>query len=399
MDTINYNALETPCFVLDHAELQRSVQGFQQALASNFERWAVCYSVKTNQLPRALAEAGRLGCWAEVVSADEYELARACGFAQDRIVYNGPMKSQATFADAIGHGAVVNIEAKRELDWLEQLPANKRYSVGLRLNINITNVSPDDADGNNDNSRFGFCEENGEFAAALQRIAAMPHVTLAGLHIHRTSHSRSLGFYENTTRYAASVIKKYQLALDYIDVGGGYFGIFAGKPTYQNYSDVIARVLKSEGLDGLCVMVEPGNALVASCFSFLTQVIDVKDVDGDAHFVTTDGSRNDIDPFFRKTTYLSEILRAGKGGKFLPKQIVAGCTCLEYDRFFTLKNQSALQVGDRILYHNVGAYTMCLTPLFIRYLPKVYQVNADGSVTVVRDRWTAQDCLAKSNLD
>ena len=32
----------------------------------------------------------------------------------------------------------------------------------------------------------------------------------------------------------------------------------------------------------------------------------------------------------------------------------------------------ALTVGDLITYHKVGAYTMCLTPLFIKYFTDVY---------------------------
>lgn len=386
--------LQTPCFIMDKAELERSVKGFQRALKKNFDRSVVGYSVKTNSTPACMKLVGGMGVFAEVVSYDEYQLARLCGFTQNHIVYNGPMKSKETFLDAVVNGAVVNIETKRELEWLDELPETGFYKVGIRLNINISQVSPEDAEGDNDNSRFGFSEETGEFADALKRIIEMPNVYLAGLHIHRTTHSRNIRFYKNSIEYACNTIRKYGLKLDYLDVGGGYFGIFPNKPTYQEYSDAFFEVLDAYGLSNLCVIVEPGNALVASCFAFVSEVIDVKHVEKELWFITTDGSRNDIDPFFKKSSYLSEIL-IGRESPVVREQIISGCTCLEYDRMFTLVDKPLLNVGDKIYYGNVGAYTMCLSPMFIRYVPNIYMKTKEG-YELVREKWTAGEYMMKN---
>lgn len=386
--------LQTPCFILDEEELAKSVKGYQDALKSNFARSIVSYSVKTNSVPACMKLAGEMGAYAEVVSHDEWELARLCGFDQQHIVYNGPMKSKETFLDAVEHGAIVNIETKRELEWLKELPNNGSYRVGIRLNINISYVSPEDADGDNDNSRFGFSDETNEFADAVALIGKLPNVELAGLHIHRTAHSRSIRFYKQSIAFACKIIEKYGLKLDYLDVGGGYFGIFPNKPTYQEYSDAFCEVLTSHGLQDLCVIVEPGNALVASCFAFLSEVIDVKHVEEKLWFATTDGSRNDLDPFFKKSGYLSEVLYTHET-PVVKEQIVSGCTCLEYDRMFTLTDKPILSVGDRIYYRNVGAYTMCLSPMFIRYIPNIY-LKKEEDYTLVREKWTAKEHVMKN---
>lgn len=386
--------LQTPCFILDEEELAKSVKGYQDALKSNFARSIVSYSVKTNSVPACMKLAGEMGAYAEVVSHDEWELARLCGFDQQHIVYNGPMKSKETFLDAVEHGAIVNIETKRELEWLKELPNNGSYRVGIRLNINISYVSPEDADGDNDNSRFGFSDETNEFADAVALIGKLPNVELAGLHIHRTAHSRSIRFYKQSIAFACKTIEKYGLKLDYLDVGGGYFGIFPNKPTYQEYSDAFCEVLTSHGLQDLCVIVEPGNALVASCFAFLSEVIDVKHVEEKLWFATTDGSRNDLDPFFKKSGYLSEVLYTHET-PVVKEQIVSGCTCLEYDRMFTLTDKPILSVGDRIYYRNVGAYTMCLSPMFIRYIPNIY-LKKEEDYTLVREKWTAKEHVMKN---
>lgn len=395
MDINPFPKIETPSFVFDEVEFKRGIYGFMDALKAKFERVEIGYSVKTNSLPFALRQAGKLGCMAEVVSRDEYELARLCGFTPSRIIYNGPMKSKETFLEAISGGGIVNLEAKRELEWLKELPQDKRYNVGLRLNINISHVSPDDADGDDDNSRFGFSDESDEFIEALDYIASLPNVKLAGLHIHRTAHSRSPRFYERSVDYAASVIRKYDLKLDYLDIGGGYFGIFPNKPTFKDYVDAFYAPLKRHEIEGFRIIVEPGNALTASCFSFLSEVIDTKRVDDKTRFVTTDGSRNDVDPFFHKTDYLKEIIYKTdpESREIEPLQIVAGCTCLEYDRLFTLKDSPRLEPGDRIKYNNVGAYTMTLSPQFIRLWPRVYAIDGQGVIREVRRESRASDII------
>lgn len=389
-----FEELRTPCFIFDEEEFKRGIDEFRGALKSLFDRTAIGYSVKTNSFPYAIRQARELGCMAEVVSHDEYELARLCGFSPDKIIYNGPMKSKETFLEAVCGGGVVNLETKREIEWLKELPAVSEYNIGIRLNINISQVSPEDADGEDDNSRFGFSDESGEFADAIQYINSLPDVSLTGLHIHRTTHSRSPRFYERSIEYAASVIQKYGLSLDYLDVGGGYFGIFPNKPTFSDYAEAFYTPLKRHGLENLRIIIEPGNALTASPFAFLSEVIDVKQVDAKTRFVTTDGSRNDIDPFFHKSDYIREILYRSELRSIGPLQIVAGCTCLEYDRMFSIEDMPRLEVGDRILYHNVGAYTMTLSPQFIRLWPRVYAKDKNGNFQEVRRPSHASDIIA-----
>lgn len=389
------NLLTTPCFIFDKAEFLRGIAGFQKSLQAYFGRSIIGYSVKTNSLPYCLKEAYSLGCYAEVVSHDEYQLAILCGYTPDRIIYNGPMKSRETFLEAIRGNAFVNIETKRELKWLEDLPKDSCYSIGIRLNINISDISPANADGDNDNSRFGFSDKTSDFSEAIKIINNYPHIKLSGLHIHRTTHSRSVEFYRDSIDYAATVINKYGLKLSYIDVGGGYYGIFKDKPTFFDYTSAFFDVLKRHNLENLIVIVEPGNALIASSFSFLSKVIDVKNNEPNHLFITTDGSRNDIDPFFKKTKYMSEILYNDEARDMIQKQEVTGCTCLENDRLFSIENAKEMKIGDRIYYKNVGAYTMCFSPMFIRYWPTIYLKDKNG-YKVIRENWTANEYNLKS---
>lgn len=396
MEQYSAQKLTTPCFVFDEDEFERSVRGFQKALDNNFKRGIIGYSVKTNSLPYILAKVKELGCYAEVVSHDEYELARIVGFPVDKIIYNGPMKSEATFLEAVRGGAIVNIETLREIDWLKKLPANDYYRIGIRLNIDINKISPEDAKNECDFSRFGFSDQTDDFCVALKHISEIDNVRIAGLHIHRMSATRSVRYYENLVKYACEVIGRYGLKLDYIDVGGGYFGFFPKAPTYKDYSDAFYRSLRDAGLESLTVIVEPGTALVASAMAYESTVIDIKNLP-QGRIVVTDGTRNDVDPLFTKKDYIRELFHEASDNAVLPLQIVSGSSCMEPDRLFELRDHRPLNVGDRIRYRNVGSYTMCLSPNFINYLPMVY-AKSHENYSVIRDRWTAADVIAKSVL-
>ena len=399
METTNFTKiteLETPCFILDNEEFERSIKGFKNALDKNFKKSIIGYSVKTNSLPYCLCLARDMGCYAEVVSHDEYELALLCGYSKDHIIYNGPIKSKETFLDAIINGAIVNIEAKREINWLKELPQNNIFNIGIRLNVSISKISPEDAKTNDDYSRFGFSFESGELTEAINQINLLENIKLCGLHVHRTSKTRSTSFYKKLLEYTYNIIDEMNLKLDYLDIGGGYFGIFSNAPTYNDYSNAFYEVVSKHKRDDITMIVEPGNGIVASAFSYVTSVIDTKKVDGRL-IVTTNGSRNDIDPFFSKSNYLKEIIHKQQNTNFISTQIITGATCLEFDKIFSIENSQELHCGDLIKYNNVGAYTMCLTPLFINYYPRVY-IYENNSYTIIREKWTANDYITKSKL-
>lgn len=389
MKTDIYKTLETPCFVIDEGDLEKSLERFSATLKEQFPQSIPSLSVKTNSLPYLLRVAREHGYYAEVVSVDEYELALRCGFDKSHIVYNGPMKSRETFLDAMEHGALVNIETCREIGWLASLDKSKTYTVGIRMNVNISKISPEDENHEDDNSRFGFSAESGNLAAAVQTIQEMPHICLNRLHIHRTSRTRSLRFYERLIDYALTQAEHHHLNLDHLDIGGGYYGMMPGKPAYHDYTATFKKAIeRHRPADSLTVIIEPGNAIVASCFSFVTQVIDVKHHDN-ANYVTIDGSRIDVDPLFHKTDYFKQFIFVGDDEKIVPKQVIGGCTCLEFDRLMELHDHRALRSGDRIVIDRVGAYTLCFTPLFIRYWPAVYAMR-DGKCKLVRERWRVE---------
>ena len=47
------------------------------------------------------------------------------------IIYNGPVKGKRTFFHALENGAIINLDAKRELDWLEESGVKHQIQFSL----------------------------------------------------------------------------------------------------------------------------------------------------------------------------------------------------------------------------------------------------------------------------
>ena len=97
-------------------------------------------------------------------------------------------------------------------------------------------------------------------------------------------------------------------------------------------------------------------------------------------------------PWIFRTDYFKNFPTVEPGTRFVRSQTVVGSTCLENDRLFHLQDAPALRPGDRISFANTGAYTMALSPLFIRYFPRVYVLEG-GNYRLASNEWSAQDYL------
>ena len=385
---------KTPYYVIHEEEVDENFSKLKSALENHWNNYIIGYSYKTNALPWIIKHFNSLGCFAETVSEDEYNLAKLVGVAKNQIIYNGPIKTKESFLEALQNECIVNIDSQREVEWLEEVNPDKR-TVGIRINFNIEKMCPGQSQCPEEGGRFGFCYENGELSKIIKKLKSK-NVRISGLHLHTSSKSRDLDIYRAIAETACRVQKEFGLKLDYIDVGGGFFGGLPTKPQFEEYIVLMEEIL-SRCFDKCKtkLIVEPGMALIGAPVTYVTSVVDVKDTEFN-RFVVTDGTRTSIDPLMTKNSYFHFFDIDDQRGTH-PKQIICGYTCMEHDRLFVEKNGPILRVGDHIIYDKVGAYTMCLTPLFIKYFPDVY-VESYGNVEKIRSAWTPKEFVQLSEI-
>lgn len=395
---IENKTMKTPYFLISRKEFDNNVAGLNRAIDRHWKNTLVGYSVKSNGMPWVLKYMKEQGFYAEVVSDDEYNLAKACGYPINQIIYNGIAKEEESFKEAVAGDAIVNIDSWREVRWVKELPSDVQKNVGLRVNFDLEKMCPGQTAGGKEGSRFGISYENGDLEKAVKEIVALPNARIVGIHLHNSIPTRSLDAYCAIAKKACEIARTLNLDLEYVDMGGGYFGGLPNKPNYMNYLAIIADTL-SEQFDKqkTKLIVEPGQSILATAISYHTSVVDVKDTIYN-RFVITDGGRTQIDPMFRKTSHFYEIDAEGYEKRPLhPKQVVSGFTCVEGDRLFTLIDQPELKEGDKVVYHKIGAYTYTSASQFIKFLPSIY-VEDENGVHEVCKKWVAVDFMAKQVL-
>ncbi len=381
-----YNELKTPCFIVNKQLLDDAVFLLKSSLEKYWNNYIIGYSFKTNSLPWVVKWAKDNDLYAEVVSDDEYELSKLIEFKEDNIIYNGPMKSKETFIEALNNGCIVNVDTKREVEWLKDLSSGKTYKVGVRVNFDLESICPTESACGDEGGRFGFCYENGELKKVIEEIELMSNVSVCGIHLHCSSKTRSLTIYKAIAKMACKIKNEYNIDFEYIDIGGGFFGGMENRPKFPDYLRIISEILKKTyDVNNTKIILEPGMSIIGPAIDFVTSVIDVKDTTYN-RFVVTDGSRINIDPLMTKSVYFYDIIYQSENRIKKEKQVICGFTCMEHDRLFVLNNGNELAVGDKIIYHKVGAYTMCLSPLFIKYFP-VVKLNDNGIFTNIRNKW------------
>ena len=162
----------TPYFLIHEKLLKKNIDDFFNALTVKWGNSQLCYSVKTNSLPWLISYMNKHNIFAEVVSDEEYALALAQGFADRHIVFNGPIKGESYFIRALEQGAIINLDSKRDIEYLLKyrrvIAAPDR--IGIRVNIPSSIFDEADIGYAEYGFRFGFSSETGEFQDVVSKI-------------------------------------------------------------------------------------------------------------------------------------------------------------------------------------------------------------------------------------
>lgn len=375
----------TPRYQVSIPTFDKNCRAVMNPFGKNWGKNLICaYSVKTNRDEKLIRYAyDVLGWKVEVVSEDEYNYVCGLGIDKSRIILNGPYKGEALF-DAIQNGAIVNLDSIDEINLLNEYIKRtgdksirekiQHGRIGIRINYNINEECKGELSAVNGYSRFGISYENGDVDHAIEKLNEM-NIQLAGIHVHYSTITRSINIFDVLTSRISETICENQLRLQYVDIGGGFFGgrMLEGKPTMDEYAQVISKNLK-KSVDEVCtaLILEPGASVIATAVQYICKVVSTKDIAG-LRIVTVDGTLLHINPFMREREPNYSVIREKKDAnrKNCTKQIICGSTCMENDRFFTLYDDEELIAGDEVVFEYAGAYTMAFNARFILDMPIV----------------------------
>lgn len=367
---------KTPYYLIHCEQFNRNCLELETSFKEIWGNKFLCgYSIKTNHCPELIKLAKARGWLAEVVSNDEFIYANSLGFGEGKMICNGPVKGEM-LQKALRQNQFLNLDNLQEVEEICHLYTQdginkKELRIGIRINFNLEELCPGETIAGNKVMRFGISYENGDVERAIN-ILQKYHIPISGIHMHTSTKSRSLEVFRTLSIMVCRIVEEFKLNLDYVDIGGGFFGgrTLPQKPYMREYAKTISEELRKKlNPERVTLIVEPGASVVASAVDYITQIQNIRDIRG-VRIVTLDGTSLHINPFMIQRKAIYDIENVGENE--IREQYICGCTCMERDYFDMLYNEKELLPGNKLYFHNVGAYTMCFNSYFIIEPPKVY---------------------------
>lgn len=383
----------SPLFVISEKKIRATYQEAVSAFKTRYPKIQFAWSYKTNYLNAVCKVYHQEGSWAEVVSGFEFEKALANGVPGNKILFNGPDKSDEDLTMAISHEALIHIDHFDELYSIIALAPKigKKAKVAIRINMD-TGIYPRW-------DRFGFNYENGEAWTAINKIMPEPDLDLMGLHTHIGTYILTPNAYTVAADKLAFLVmrikQKYDHYIKYLDLGGGFASKNTLKgaylpgtdtcPSFDDYAEAITAALINSDIqhDHMpTLFLETGRALIDDAGYLLGTVLANKRLaDGRRSLVIDIGVNN----LFTSFWYDHQIVPAGIVHPDSEDTTIYGPLCMNIDVIRNAIQFPVLEKGNQVVIKRVGAYNMTQWLQFITYRPNVVMIDENGKSHVIRE--------------
>jgi carboxynorspermidine decarboxylase len=260
---------------------------------------------------------------------------------------------------------------------------NDRQKCGLRVNPELSFV---------DDPRYDPCRKHSKLGvplSSLRELALERSVSLEGLggiHFHSNCESSDFGQLLKTVERIESYLPFLLEETTWVNIGGGY--LFEENIELDKFFNAIS--LLKDKYD-MSIFLEPGKGIVGGAGYIVSSVIDL--FENDHHQVAIlDTTVNHIPEVF-EYEFQPDVMGHIDGGNH--KYILAGCTCLAGDVFGEYTFLEPLILGSRVVFANVGAYTLVKSQMFNGVnLPTIYAYTQDQHLEMKR-HFTYDDFLSR----
>ncbi len=389
----------SPLFVFSERQVRENMRNAKRAFETRYPKVQFAWSYKTNYLNAICNIFHQEGSWAEVVSRFEYDKAILNGVPGDKILFNGPDKTDDDLRTAIKNNSPIHIDHLDELYRLTEQATEMKVKPRVAIRINMdTGIYPlwD---------RFGFNYENGQAWDALNKIMASGKLNLVGLHAHIGTYMISTNaYYVAATKLADLAInlkQKHDTTIQYIDMGGGFASQNTLKGSYLKGADMVPSV--NEYAEAICtglinagfksnelptLILEPGRVLIDDAGFLLGTVIANKRLSDGRKATILDFGVNIL---FTSFWYDHKISPAQEFGMHTEDTILYGPLCMNIDVIRENVALPPLNAGDNLVVHHVGAYDITQSMQFISLRPAVVIVDSMSKAHLIKRKETLQD--------
>lgn len=362
-DQLKRRVEHSPAFILDMPQVHCNLQPLQRIKDATGCR--VLYSMKALPLGALLADLKDRVDGISVSSLFEARLANAVLGGQGGVHLTTPGLRPEEFAELGRLCSHISFNSLSQYRRLHELSVG--YSKGLRVNPKLSFA---------DDERYDPCRAHSKLGVDVAMLQTGLPAGIEGLHIHTVFGQTDFLAFQAVISKLKPFLRQ-QSGLKWLNLGGGYL--------YHRIAELgpiieTIRYLKAHVAEQ--VYLEPGKALVGNAGYLLTRVLDSFDSDGKTVLVL-DSSVNhhpEIFEYQRRPLLVDEDKQGGQTA------ILAGSTCLAGDIFGEYRFHNLPAVGDKLMFADVGAYSLIKAQRFNGYaLPALYLRRNDAFVLVKQD--------------
>lgn len=396
----------SPLFVISERTIRQMYKDANRAFKTRYPKVQFAWSYKTNYVNAVCNVFHQEGAWAEVVSGFEYQKALKNGVPGNKIIFNGPDKSEAELKEAVENNSLIHIDHLDELYMIKELASHskKKPRVAIRVNMD-TGVYPIW-------DRFGFNYEIGQAWDAINKIMLTDAMELVGLHCHIGTFMLSPSAYgiaaSKLSDLALHVKKKFKKTIQYIDIGGGFASRNTLKgsylqgvdlaPSFDAYAEEITTAILNAGFakeDLPQLILETGRALIDEAGFLLGSVISNKRLfDGRRATILDFG----VNVLFTSFWYDHKISPAQEFSQYSEDAVLYGPLCMNIDVVRESISLPPLKRDDHVVVHTVGAYNMTQWMQFISLRPAIVMIDKNDKAHIIRKRETLKSIEAEEVL-
>ena len=353
----------TPFYLYDEQAIRRNVRRFTNAFAG-FPAFQEYFAVKTAPNPHLVKIFKEEGCGVDCSSMAELFIAEKVGFGGGDIFMSANDAPIEEYAKAKEMGAIINFDDISNIDYVEKnigLPQmlSCRYNPGpLRTGNSII--------GNPIEAKYGFTRDQIYEGYKMLKDKGIEHF---GIHTMVASNELNPEYFLETARMMFDLVAKLKVIvgvdIEVINLGGGLGIPYIPEDKAINYEELAADIMDiyqekivQRGLFPAKLAFESGRLMTGPYGYLVTTVLNKKETYKD--YVGLDACMANL---MRPALYNAyhHITVIGKENERLThKYDIVGSLCENNDKFAIDRYMPEIEIGDILVFHDVGAHGHCM---------------------------------------
>lgn len=397
---------DTPLYVVDELTLRTICREYKEAF-SGYEKVKMMYASKA-LMTKAIAKiVNSEGFGFDVVSGGEIYTAYKAGVDMSNLLFNGNNKSydELLMAVELGVGRI-SVDNFFELSLLSEIAKNhnKKIDILLRITPGIECHTHEYIQTGHLDSKFGFDLHRIDEAIEIIQEEYL-NLTLKGFHAHIGSQIFETKIFKDEINILLKEIslinKKYNLALDEINIGGGLgvkYNESEKPPSVYEIAQIIIKEMnnniKKYNLPVLTLYIEPGRSIISTSGVTLYTIGSSKQVPHGTKYWAVDGGMADNPrPSMYQAKYSAQVVN--KPSDICSQKVtIAGKFCESGDILIKDIKLPELEEGDILCVYNTGAYNYSMASNYNRFQkPAMVLVNNSQSDIII-NRESFDDLLS-----